>query len=313
MCVILPYVATRRLTTVLAAGLLLAACGSAGSSPSADNPTRLAAPPSDARLVAMVPSSIREDGRLSIGTDPSYPPMEFIGDGDTTVQGADIDLATGIAAVLRLDPEFVQEGFTAIPMAVRTGRFELGIAALTLPGDQTPRTNAVVYYESGSQLIRSPDVPKLAPANMCGYRVAVVEGSAQVRQLTRINERCHRKGLDLIDIQAFSGQQQGTEAVIGGGADGFLTDSPAAQSAVARDPRKLEAAGPMFGRAPLGMLTAPEFRRFTRVVKLALQQLIDTGYYQQVLDKWHIPEGAVHTARIRWAGHPTRPVRASRR
>ena len=292
-----------RITALLVAASLLTACATKGSS---EPPTTVPLPSSDARLVELVPAAVREDGLLTIGTDPTYPPLVFSEDGGRTIEGADIDLITGIATILQLEPSFKRETFTALPADVRSGRFDVGMSAFSIRGRDRRTTNAVVYYKSGTLLVRAADVTSLNADDMCDYRIAVLEGSIQIRQLNKISKKCRRADLRPIDIQAFTDFSLVTAAVTTGQADGFVADTPVSQTAIAADPDRLERAGRPFAPTPLGILTAPEFPALTQAVKGALQQLIDSGYYEEIMRKWQITDGAVPRAKVKWAPEPTK-------
>lgn len=252
-------------------------------------------------LAGLVPESIKEDGILDAATDPNYAPMEFTTEDGGTLEGVDIALTEGIAAVLGLSPSFRREAYTAIPTGVRTGRFEFGVASLTIGPKDELRTNAVLYFRSGSQLVRAKQAPQLTPTSMCGHAIASLEGSVQVAELAEVSKDCRQGDYAAIEIVAEATQDSVTEAVTRGRADGLLADSPVANLAVNQNSTALELAGAPYDVASFGMLTRKELRGFTRAVRSALQVLIDSGYYAQVLQKWNVQKGAVKTARIQWS------------
>lgn len=252
-------------------------------------------------IAALVPESIKQDGILEAATDPNYAPMEFPSEDGTTVQGVDIDLTEGVAEVLGLVPRFRREAYTAIPDGVRNGRFEIGVASLTIRSERQLRTNAVLYFESGTQLVRSQQAQSLNTESMCGHKIASLEGSVQVAELTRESRSCRDRGYSDIEIMGESAQESVTRAVVSGRADGLLADTPVANLAVNKNPTSLELAGASYDKAPLGMLTSRELSGFTKAVRNAVQVLIDSGYYAQVLRDWNVTGGEVDTARIRWS------------
>src|SRR5258705_13570624 len=80
----------------------LSACGSSSnnssSAGSASTPT--AAASVDPSLAAAVPSAIKSAGTISIGTDSTYAPNEFLDTDGKTVIGMDADLFNAVAAKL---------------------------------------------------------------------------------------------------------------------------------------------------------------------------------------------------------------------
>src|SRR4051794_30061733 len=86
---------------VLVAGL--GACGG-DSEPESDASTSSSAVAvsKDDEIAALVPEAIASDGVLTIGTDASYAPNEFIDADGETVIGFDADLAKAVGQVLGL-------------------------------------------------------------------------------------------------------------------------------------------------------------------------------------------------------------------
>jgi polar amino acid transport system substrate-binding protein len=176
-CAILAYV---RKAATIALGICLCTSACAGTDANApDSPSAVPVPQQEAALAKLVPISVAQDGALTVATDPTYPPLEFLSD-TGEVQGAEIDLVVAISTVLGLEPEFEQEAFTAIPGAVRSGRYELGVAALALRPDTPRLNNAVINLRSGSQLVRSKSAANVTLDSLCGVGVAALEGSLQI-------------------------------------------------------------------------------------------------------------------------------------
>lgn len=284
-------------TVLTFASVGLAGCSGTGPQPQLEQPTR---PAEVAALAAKVPSAIARDGALTIGTDPSYPPMEFLSEDSGSLQGADVDLAGAVASVLGLEPRFENEAFSALTDSVRTGRIELAVSSLTVPPDLPSAADAVLYFRSGNQLVTSQSGSGVTTATLCGTTVATVEGSTQVRNLARIGATCRAGGAPSITIEALSDQEQVTAATLTSRVDAMLTDTPVAQYAVAQNPGRLSLAGPAFDEAPFGMLSPPQYRRFTKAVRGAVDHLIREGFYQSTLRRWGIADGAVAHASIRW-------------
>ncbi|MFN8126631.1 MAG: hypothetical protein U0R64_09020, partial [Candidatus Nanopelagicales bacterium] len=85
---------------ILAAAVVVLVAGCSGSPPSTGPTASSPALARVDRLATQVPHQLRTDGILTIGTDPSYPPMEFVSRSGTAVEGADIDLAGAVSTVL---------------------------------------------------------------------------------------------------------------------------------------------------------------------------------------------------------------------
>ena len=98
-----------------AAALLLSACGgdSGGKSSESAAPATSSLPSvsADDALAALVPPAIAEDGVITVGSDTTYPPAEFIGEDGTTIVGFDVDLFALVAKKLGLKAKFETSPF----------------------------------------------------------------------------------------------------------------------------------------------------------------------------------------------------------
>src|SRR5215470_711942 len=100
----------------------MAACGSQKSENQGGNAT-----PSttvDAALAAMVPQAIKADGVITVGTDSTYAPSEFLDTDGKTVIGFDVDLFNAVAAKLGLKTSWQSADFTSIIPGVNSGKYQ---------------------------------------------------------------------------------------------------------------------------------------------------------------------------------------------
>jgi polar amino acid transport system substrate-binding protein len=167
-----------------AVAVALAAAGCANNenpAPAARSPLRPARPGStwinvkkDDALAKQVDSKIASDGKLVVGTDPTYEPNEFKDNGK--IVGFDVDLGDAIAKKLGLTAEFEESKFDAILPALGT-RYEIGMSSFTDNKDREKVVDFVTYYSAGTQWA-SKD-PNFNPDNACGKKVAVQTGTVQ--------------------------------------------------------------------------------------------------------------------------------------
>ena len=98
---------------VLATAASLTACSSSSSGGGASTSAGGGASV-DSALAAKVPDAIKSDGKITIGTDPTYATSEFLDTDGKTVVGFDVDLFDAVAAKLGLETEWVSAPFANI-------------------------------------------------------------------------------------------------------------------------------------------------------------------------------------------------------
>ncbi|SOE04283.1 amino acid ABC transporter substrate-binding protein [Rathayibacter rathayi] len=71
-------------------------------------------------------AEVKESGKLTIGTEGTYPPFSFHADGGTgALTGYDIDVVTAVAEKLGVEPDFQETQWDAIFAGLDGGRFEV--------------------------------------------------------------------------------------------------------------------------------------------------------------------------------------------
>lgn len=248
-------------------------------------------------LAAKVPEKIREDGLLTVGIDPSYPPMEYLDRGEAV--GADLDLISAIAQRLGLRAQFSEDAYALLVPGVAAGRFEAAISALAVDDNDLQNANMLTYYRSGSQLaVRPPAKKRFGPRNLCGRKITVLDGSVQYSQLTEMSANCVENKKKPLRIVPFQSQEPATQAVIDGKAYGTLAESPVIENAVRNSGGKLVINGKAFEVSPYGIAVSAQRRQLARLMRQGLKAMMEDGTYQQILDKWGIGSGAITDPKI---------------
>ena len=149
-----------------------------GTDPSA---SAMAGPAKDEALAAMVPADIAADGVLTIGTDASYAPGEFIDADGTTVVGFTADLMDALGAVLGLDAQMNNAPFDSLVEGVKTGKYELGASSFTINAERQQQVDMPSYFNAGTSWAVAKGNPLgITPDEACGRRVAVQKATVQV-------------------------------------------------------------------------------------------------------------------------------------
>jgi polar amino acid transport system substrate-binding protein len=290
-------------TAAVSAALALTACGggssgspaaggSAGSS-SADS-SALPTVSADPALAALVPAAISSDGTLTVGTDSTYAPSEFIGTDGKTIEGFDVDLFTLVAQKLGLKAQFTTADFTSIIAGVGSQKYEAGVSSFTINADRLAQANMISYYSAGTQWSTKKGNPKkVDPDDACGLRVAVQKGTVQIDDVTARSTACTGAGKKAITVDQYTGQDQATAAIVSGKDDAGLADSPVMAYAVKQTQGKLELLGDVYDSAPYGYVVAKDQTQFAQAIATAVKSLIADGSYTKVLEKWGVQAGAV--------------------
>jgi len=300
---------TRRAAAVAvaatSAALILTGCGDEPDEPSSGNAADGDRPAVevDDELAARVPDEIGEDGKITVGTDSSYAPSEFIAEDGETIVGFDVDLFSAVAEKIGFEAEFESASFDSIIAGVGSDRYEVGVSSFTINPERLAEATMVSYFSAGTQWATKAGNPEdVDPDNACGAIIAVQRGTVQVDDVTARSSECEAAGEDPIDIQQFEGQDEATAAIVSGRADAGLADSPVMAYAVQQTDEQLELLGDIYDSAPYGYVVPQAETEFGQVLADALTALIEDGTYAEILEKWGVEAGAIDTPEVNPAG-----------
>ena len=267
--------------------LSLTACGSESDNSGSSAPVASAS--ADTSLADKVPAAIKSAGKLTIGTDSSYAPSEFLDADGKTVIGFDVDLFNAVAQKLGLTTDWQSATFDSIIPGVSSGKYNVGVSSFTINADREKEAAMISYFSAGTQWAAKTGVT-ISPDNACGKKIAVQTGTVQVDDITAKNKKC---GANKIKIDQYQKQSDATNAVVTGKDDAMLADSPVCAYAVKQTNGKLALAGDIYDSAPYGYVVAKDQTDFANVIQQALQALITDGTYKTVLEKWGVSAGAI--------------------
>lgn len=297
---------------IMALTLPMAACGTSDSNGSGDvsagsdssefkDPTSydVSGIKKDEAVAALLPQSVTEDGKLTVGMDTSSAPAEYLASDGKTPIGYDVDLTNAIAAVLGLQPQIVPSMFDSIIAGVGA-KYDVGISAFTVTADREQSVDFVTYFQSGMAfLVRTGNPTNVNPDDLCGRKVAVGTGGAQEAEVTKISEQCVADGKKPVDMGSYKRATDVTTAVITGKDEALYTDSSMAGYVVQQTGGQLERVGKDYSIAPEGIAVRKGDSATCEALQKAVQKLIDDGTYKKILDNWGVYEsGAIKQSQI---------------
>ena len=273
--------------------LTLAGCGGGSSAtPRSEN----------AAIAAQVPAAIKAKGTLTVATDPTYAPNEFIESEDHTLVGMDPELMRAMGALMGLTVKFVDVSFAAIIRGVAAGKYDVGASSITDAKTRESTVTFVDYYSAGTSFYEKSYVYTnvSALADLCGHTVAVNKGTTEQEDATRQSAICTKSGKKPVVVLVYANQNDATQAAVEGRAQLAMADSPvAAYQAGQQSETQLEVVG-TYGVAPYGF-AVPKSSAMTTPLLAALKALIANGEYRQILEHWGIQAGAITTPTVNGA------------
>jgi polar amino acid transport system substrate-binding protein len=296
--------------TVLAIGALaLSACtnasqtGTSGGTASPSGSAKTSFDPAtvqkDDALAAMVPSAIKSKGTLTVGSDTTYAPAEFLGPDGQTPVGYDVDIAKAIGATLGLKVQVQTAEFTGILPALGP-KYDLGISSFTINKERLSAVNMVSYFNAGTAwAVQKGNPKKFSLDDVCGKSIGVQTGTVQEDpDLSGRNKKCTADGKQPINIVTLKNQTDVTTRLVNGSIDAMAADSPIIGYALTQTNGQLEKLGDVYDAAPQGIAVAKSDTALADVIQKTVNKLIENGSYKKILEGWGNAEGAITKSEI---------------
>ena len=304
-----------RLKTPSAAGLavlalvavLAAGCG--GSSKKAattttsatTTSTTISTPATDSTIAAQVPAKFKSK-TLTVATDATYAPNEFIGSNGTSIEGMDPDLGKALGAVMGVKVKFVNTSFDGIIPGLASGKFDLGMASFTDTKERQKVVDFVTYFEAGTSFyVKAAGGPTInSLADLCGHSVGVERGTTQADDATTQNGKCKSAGKSGVKLSVYPDQNAANLSISSGRAQVGMADSPVAAYIVKQSKGQFKLTGKSYNTAPYG-IAIPKGSGLTKPFLGALKALMSDGTYKAILTKWGVEDGAITNPKINGA------------
>jgi polar amino acid transport system substrate-binding protein len=286
----------RLLTTGLlaVAALGLTACGTESPEPASGDAT--------APFFDLLPEDVQSDGKILVATNATYPPIEYYDTDNETIIGLDPDLGAALGEQLGIEFEFVNvTEFDQILPGLAAGRYDIGMAFFSDLKDRYDKTHFVDYFQDAAVAVVAAGNPEGVGGldDLCGHTVVVQQGSfAEVNTADDAQAACAAAGEDAVDIVELPAATDKQTQLLSGRADVAITSVTNASFLIAEAPDDFEIAGdPVSVPGSLvGVAVPAEDTVLRDAIQAAMQALIDSGEYLDILTKYDLQNGAVDEA-----------------
>ncbi|GGN46704.1 polar amino acid transport system substrate-binding protein [Actinoplanes campanulatus] len=254
----------------------------------------------DQQLHDRLPEAVRARGLIRLVTDASYAPMEYFAADGRTIIGFDADLAGALGDVLGIRVEMVVGAFDTALDEVAAGTYDGVLSSMTDTKQRQAKADFVDYLSTGTSiLVQRGNVKGITELDdLCGQTVATEKGTYQEEMLQRIRAKCGAAGMSIhrlvTNADTLMELRTGRVAAV-------LQDYPPA-SFLATDERTSAffqlASDQQYETGLFGIAVAKDDTALRDCLRAALQRLIDSGTYADLLARWELSASAVTEATV---------------
>jgi polar amino acid transport system substrate-binding protein len=237
-----------------------------------------------------LPASIRQSGTLRVGSQETFPPVEFRAPGDARVQGLGADLLEAAAARMGCRVVYVHAEYANLISGVQADRFDLASGGLSDTEEREQVLDFVNYLRSGVGILQtagSQEVDRIE--DLSGHSAAVLLGSRViVGAVEAANARLQASGRAPVRLVQLPTAPDARMQLDLGRVDAYLGDLPALVHLNGQFPGKYRIAGGSYAITHYitswGVAkTSPGLRDS---LQAAAQSLVQDGTYARILAKW---------------------------
>ena len=220
--------------------------------------------------------ALAQKAPLRVVTDATFPPMEFVKDGQRT--GFDIDLVEALGKEMGRKIEWIDIDFKGLIPALQAGRADMANSAIYITDERAKVVDFTdPYYAGGLVVLTKKDGPIKSLKDLEGKKVAVQVGTKSVSFLKDNFPKVER-------VEVEKNQEMFNLAQIGR-ADAAVTGKPAAKLYAQAHPDMI-VLPEQITVENYGMALPKNQPETTKAVNEALKKIRANGVYDALVVKW---------------------------
>lgn len=218
--------------------------------------------------------------KITVGTDTSYVPFEFLDEKTGEYAGFDIDLLDAVAKEAGIEYELKPMDFNGIIPALQTKNLDMAIAGITIKDERKEIIDfSRPYYDAGTLiLVQEGNNDIKGIDDLKGKTVATKQGTASYEYASQIQ--------GLKNLVPFPNIDQAYMELEKGSADAVIFDSPNVLYYIkTKGEGKVETAGDLLQGQQFA-IAFPKGSELREKIDVALNTVMENGIYAELYKKW---------------------------
>ena len=226
-------------------------------------------------------SMTAKEGKLIMATNAEFPPYEYK-EGDKIV-GIDAEVAKLIADKLGLELEIADVDFDSIIPGVQSGKYDMGMAGMTVTDERKEKVNFSDSYATGVQVVIVREDSEIKSIDdLEGKKIGAQQGTTGYIYASDTPEN---DGFGEENVTGYQNGALAVEALKGGKVDCVIIDNEPAKAYVAAN-EGLKILDTEYVTEDYAICFAKENTELQEKVNDALKELIEDGSVKKVVDKY---------------------------
>ncbi len=244
----------------------------------------------------LLPDTIKKSGKIIVGINGIFPPMEFKEPGTDTLIGIDVELAEAIGKELGVKIQFDDQQFDQLINSIHTKRVDMVISGMSDSAVRRESLDFIDYFNSGTQCFTTKalanEITDLTALD--GKTLAVSAATDYLTTMQKWNENnLVSKGKMGINIMAVDSAASARMQMLQGRAQASALSPEALGWANVQQKEAFVAVGPLLEANPYGIAFSKDNVQLRDAVYAALQKIFADGTYAAIMKKWGAESGAL--------------------
>lgn len=223
---------------------------------------------------------------LQVGTEPAFPPFEMQAPDGQGFTGFDIDLFRAIGEEAGLEIQFQSMPFDGLIPALQTQNIDAAISGMTITPERAQTVDFTrPYFQSGLAIaVRKQDQGEIASFDdLENKKIAVAIGTTGAQEAGKIPGA---------EIFTFDNSALALQELSNGNVDAVVNDAPVTLYAIkVGNLNNVEVVGELLTEEYYG-IALPQDSPNLEKVNNALDELLESGRYREIYQKWFAGEPA---------------------
>jgi polar amino acid transport system substrate-binding protein len=235
-------------------------------------------------------------GVLTIASDTTNPPQEFIDPHTQQATGFDIDLITIIAQRLGLKVQVLTTKIDQIMSDLENKRYDVAISAIPITPANQAAANLIPYFNAGSSLLVGNGNPAHIQglADLCGRMVGVQSDTREQLDLQNASAICQQQGKPAISLTTLKNQFDVVQLLKDRRVVATYQASATSDYFITLNPGYFAVGGPIYKTGLEGIAIKKDNTALYQAMQAALERMKTDMTYQHLVQKWGlVNEGVV--------------------
>lgn len=230
-------------------------------------------------VLALVGCQQKSTAVVTVATDATWPPFEYVQESDKQIVGFDIDLLRAIAEAGGFEVQFVNVGFDSLLAGVAQGEYDAAISSITITDERKQKMLfSEPYYNAGQVVVvRLEETGIQGPADLTGHTAGAQIGTTGAMEIQVISGAT-LKTYDTIDLAFLDLLNKNLDAVV--------VDNPLALGYVGKYADQLQIVGDPFTAEWYGIAVKPGGEELLAKINQGLAQVKTQNLIPTLETRW---------------------------